>query len=88
MDGGYYAIDSLRIEKGYRAWGHELTPAVSAAPRAAALPCTSLLTPWQCSRWRRDERARKPWQCSRWRRDERARKGWKTQLPRPPRLPP
>lgn len=25
-DGGYYAIDSLRIEKGFRAWGHELTP--------------------------------------------------------------
>ncbi len=23
---GYYAIDSLRIEKGFRAWGHELTP--------------------------------------------------------------
>jgi 4-methylaminobutanoate oxidase (formaldehyde-forming) len=25
-DGGYYAIDSLRLEKGYRAWGRELTP--------------------------------------------------------------
>lgn len=25
-DAGYYAIDSLRIEKGYRAWGRELTP--------------------------------------------------------------
>jgi len=25
-DGGYYAMDSLRIEKGFRAWGHELTP--------------------------------------------------------------
>ncbi len=24
-DAGYYAIDSLRIEKGYRAWGRELT---------------------------------------------------------------
>ena len=23
---GYYAIDSLRIEKGYRAFGHELSP--------------------------------------------------------------
>jgi 4-methylaminobutanoate oxidase (formaldehyde-forming) len=23
---GYYALDSLRIEKGYRAWGRELTP--------------------------------------------------------------
>jgi glycine cleavage system aminomethyltransferase T/glycine/D-amino acid oxidase-like deaminating enzyme len=26
VDAGYYAIDSLRIEKGYRAWGRELTP--------------------------------------------------------------
>lgn len=23
---GYYALDSLRLEKAYRAWGHELTP--------------------------------------------------------------
>ena len=26
LNAGYYAIDSLRIEKGYRAWGRELTP--------------------------------------------------------------
>jgi len=26
---GYYAIESLRIEKGYRAWGRELTPDVT-----------------------------------------------------------
>ena len=26
LDAGYYALDSLRIEKGYRAWGRELTP--------------------------------------------------------------
>jgi 4-methylaminobutanoate oxidase (formaldehyde-forming) len=26
VDGGYYAIESLRLEKGYRAWGRELTP--------------------------------------------------------------
>ncbi len=26
VDGGYYAIDSLRLEKGYRAWGRELSP--------------------------------------------------------------
>jgi len=26
---GYYAIDSLRLEKGYRAWGRELTPDVN-----------------------------------------------------------
>jgi 4-methylaminobutanoate oxidase (formaldehyde-forming) len=28
-DAGYYAIDSLRLEKGYRAWGRELTPDVT-----------------------------------------------------------
>jgi glycine cleavage system aminomethyltransferase T len=26
---GYYAIDSLRLEKGYRAWGRELTPDIT-----------------------------------------------------------
>jgi heterotetrameric sarcosine oxidase gamma subunit len=26
LQAGYYAIDSLRLEKGYRAWGRELTP--------------------------------------------------------------
>ena len=25
VDGGYFAIDSLRIEKGYKAWGHDLS---------------------------------------------------------------
>jgi 4-methylaminobutanoate oxidase (formaldehyde-forming) len=29
IDAGYYAIDSLRLEKGYRAWGRELTPDVN-----------------------------------------------------------
>ncbi len=28
VDVGYYAVDSLRIEKGFRAWGRELTPDV------------------------------------------------------------
>jgi 4-methylaminobutanoate oxidase (formaldehyde-forming) len=28
-NGGYYAIDSLRLEKGYRAWGRELTPDIN-----------------------------------------------------------
>jgi 4-methylaminobutanoate oxidase (formaldehyde-forming) len=28
-NGGYYAIESLRLEKGYRAWGRELTPDVN-----------------------------------------------------------
>ena len=26
MNGGYYAIESMRLEKGYRAFGRELTP--------------------------------------------------------------
>ncbi len=26
---GYYAIESLRLEKGYRAWGRELTPEIN-----------------------------------------------------------
>ena len=25
-DAGYYAINALRLEKGYRAWGPELSP--------------------------------------------------------------
>jgi 4-methylaminobutanoate oxidase (formaldehyde-forming) len=29
VDAGYYAIDSLRLERGYRAWGRELTPDVN-----------------------------------------------------------
>ena len=28
-DAGYYAMEALRLEKAYRAWGHELTPHVS-----------------------------------------------------------
>ena len=28
-DAGYYAIDALRTEKAFRAWGHELTPDVT-----------------------------------------------------------
>jgi len=32
---GYYSIDSLRMESGYRAWGHELT--VSENPKEAGL---------------------------------------------------
>jgi 4-methylaminobutanoate oxidase (formaldehyde-forming) len=30
VNAGYYAIDSLRLEKGYRAWGRELSPDVNA----------------------------------------------------------
>ena len=29
IDAGYYAIEALRLEKGYRAWGRELTPDVT-----------------------------------------------------------
>ena len=28
-DAGYYAVDSLRLEKAYRAWGRELTPDIN-----------------------------------------------------------
>ncbi|MCG8545229.1 MAG: FAD-dependent oxidoreductase, partial [Alphaproteobacteria bacterium] len=28
-DAGYYAMESLRLEKGYRAWGHDLAPDVT-----------------------------------------------------------
>ena len=28
-DAGYYALDALRIEKGMRAWGHELDPSTT-----------------------------------------------------------
>jgi heterotetrameric sarcosine oxidase gamma subunit len=38
---GYYALDSLRIEKGYRAWGRELTPEDS--PLQAGLGFTARL---------------------------------------------
>lgn len=29
VDAGYYALDALRIEKGYRAWSRELTPDIT-----------------------------------------------------------
>ena len=29
VDAGYYAIEGLRLEKGFRAWGRELTPDVT-----------------------------------------------------------
>lgn len=29
VDAGYYAIESLRLEKGYRAWGRELSPDIN-----------------------------------------------------------
>jgi heterotetrameric sarcosine oxidase gamma subunit len=38
---GYYALDALRIEKGYRAWGRELTP--DDTPLEAGLAFTARL---------------------------------------------
>ncbi len=38
-DAGYYALDSLRIEKGYRAWGRELTPDVNPFEAGLAFAC-------------------------------------------------
>ena len=29
VDGGYYAIEAMRLEKGYRAFGRDLTPDVN-----------------------------------------------------------
>jgi glycine cleavage system aminomethyltransferase T/glycine/D-amino acid oxidase-like deaminating enzyme len=29
VNAGYYAVESLRLEKGYRAWGRELTPEIN-----------------------------------------------------------
>ncbi|RFU49567.1 FAD-dependent oxidoreductase [Paraburkholderia sp. DHOC27] len=39
VNAGYYAIDSLRIEKGYRAWGRELTPDVNPFEAGLAFAC-------------------------------------------------
>jgi glycine cleavage system aminomethyltransferase T/glycine/D-amino acid oxidase-like deaminating enzyme len=36
---GYYAIDSLRLEKGYRAWGRELSPDVSPVEAGLTFAC-------------------------------------------------
>lgn len=38
-DAGYYAIDSLRIEKGYRAWGRELTPDTNPVEAGLTFAC-------------------------------------------------
>ena len=37
--GGYYAIDSLRLEKGYRAFGRELTPDVGPVEAGLLFAC-------------------------------------------------
>jgi heterotetrameric sarcosine oxidase gamma subunit len=37
--GGYYTIDSLRLEKGYRAFGRELTPSENPVPAGLLFAC-------------------------------------------------
>ena len=39
VDAGYYAIESLRLEKAYRAWGRELTPEVDPIEAGLAFAC-------------------------------------------------
>ncbi|PMS20921.1 FAD-dependent oxidoreductase [Trinickia dabaoshanensis] len=39
IDAGYYALESLRIEKGYRAWGRELTPERNPFEAGLAFAC-------------------------------------------------
>ena len=36
---GYYALESLRIEKGYRAWGRELSPDTNPFEAGLAFAC-------------------------------------------------
>jgi glycine cleavage system aminomethyltransferase T len=36
---GYYAIESLRLEKGYRVWGRELTPDTTPVEAGLAFTC-------------------------------------------------
>jgi heterotetrameric sarcosine oxidase gamma subunit len=39
VNAGYYAIESLRIEKGYRAWGRELSPDYNPFEAGLAFAC-------------------------------------------------
>ena len=39
MNGGYYTIDSMRLEKGYRAFGRELTPDYSPVEAGLLFAC-------------------------------------------------
>ena len=39
VNGGYYAIESMRLEKGYRAFGRELTPNVSPVEAGLLFTC-------------------------------------------------
>ena len=39
VDAGYYAIESMRLEKGYRAYGRELTPEVDPVEAGLSFTC-------------------------------------------------
>jgi 4-methylaminobutanoate oxidase (formaldehyde-forming) len=39
VNGGYYAIESMRLEKGYRAFGRELTPDYNPAEAGLLFAC-------------------------------------------------
>ncbi|MBF6986211.1 FAD-dependent oxidoreductase [Cupriavidus sp. IK-TO18] len=39
VNAGYYAIESLRLEKGYRAWGRELSPSVNPFEAGLSFSC-------------------------------------------------
>lgn len=39
VNAGYYAIESLRLEKGYRAWGRELSPSVNPFEAGLSFAC-------------------------------------------------
>ena len=39
VDAGYYSINSLRLEKGYRAWGSDLTPDYTPVEAGLVLTC-------------------------------------------------
>ena len=42
---GYYAIDSLRLEKGYRVWGRELTPDTTPVEAGLTFTCKDRSAP-------------------------------------------
>ena len=58
MAGGYKAIDSLRLEKGYRVWGADITP--EDTPFEAVSASRSSSTRATSSDGRRSRRRRDP----------------------------
>ena len=58
VNAGYYTIESMRLEKGYRAYGRELTPEYNPVEAGLLFAC-KLGTPsrsWAGKRWRRPGR--------------------------------